>query len=97
MKHSKILKAIRKDVEAEDREFICLGLMEFEYTASEANAWEILERIEAAMGEWAGLGVCQWLHDKAGIPIKEITSSRLKEYRLNWLDQLIAEYEEMGK
>lgn len=46
--------------------------------------------IQGRMGGYASLDA--WLEHKHGIPAIKLTKTRMREYRLRWLDSLIAEF-----
>lgn len=96
MKHSEILAEARKKIASKKVIHVCIALRQDKWKEPE-KVVELIDRISDSMGDWAGSGVGLWLHQHVGIPAKQITDKRMREYRLRWLDQLIAEYKEIGK
>ena len=40
--------------------------------------------------------VSSWLHFVAGVPWSQLTGSAMRDYRLRWIDSMIAEYKAKG-
>ena len=71
---------------------VCVALM----TVSHANpylidaCWDVRLRIERAIGRGY---VSNWLYRQAGVPDHLLTEANMREYRLHWIDSMIAELE----
>lgn len=108
MKLSTIFSLAKQDIDEGVEDFICLAI-KYNYTTPipEEDRWRaidvLFERIngrprnrEEREERDTGDAVSDWLWKNGHAKPGEMTASALREYRMRWLDALIAEFEAKG-
>jgi hypothetical protein len=106
MKLSTIFSLAKHDIQEGAEDFICLAI-KYNNTTPKEDRWRaidvIFERIngrprnrEEREERDTGNSVCEWLWENGHAKAGELNSAALREYRLRWLDALIAEFEAKG-
>lgn len=106
MKLSTIFSLAKHDIQEGIEDFICLAI-KYNDTTPKSDRWRaidvIFERIndrprnrEEREERDTGDSVCQWLLKNGHAKPSEMTGNALREYRLRWLDALIAEFAAKG-
>lgn len=99
----KLLVDAKKHIKEEKEDWVCSAITLASHggvyilTGRQKYAERIANRLRAEIRK--RLEGCtfvdDWLYDKAGIKSRDLTSDRMKQYRMNWIDSMIAELEAM--
>ena len=90
MKSSEALRLARRMIESGERIHVCSALF---YATSREQNTKVQKRLARLFGYTS---VTQWLHAQGYARQWDNYSSRMRDYRLRWIDWMIEGYEAKG-